>query len=167
MVRLAALTTLAALAALAGGCRGDSGPPPAPQGYLFEKGPYQGFYNPQGRLMRLLYDQNGDRKADVVMIFHPNGALASAEADTDHDGVSDTIEAPVLSAFEDLNGDGLVDRFNPALVNFATDFITDPTNPAVRGCKDAGVLAYASANRAVTSLAHLWRYARWRHGRGL
>jgi hypothetical protein len=81
--------TLAALAALAGGCRGDSGPPPAPQGYLFEKGPYQGFYNPQGRLMRLLYDQNGDRKADVVMIFHPNGAIASAEADTDHDGAVD------------------------------------------------------------------------------
>ena len=45
--------------------------------------------------------------------------------------------------------------------------ITDPSNPAVVGCRDAGVLCYASANRAVTSLAHLWRHARWRQARGL
>ena len=45
--------------------------------------------------------------------------------------------------------------------------IADRDNPAVRGCRDAGVLCYASANRAVTSLAHLWRYARWRQRRGL
>lgn len=45
--------------------------------------------------------------------------------------------------------------------------ITDPANAAVRGCRDAGVLCYASANRAVTSLAHLYRYARWRERRGL
>jgi acetyltransferase len=45
--------------------------------------------------------------------------------------------------------------------------ITDPSNPAVRGCRDAGVLAYASANRAVTALSHLHRHARWRQRRGL
>jgi acetyltransferase len=43
--------------------------------------------------------------------------------------------------------------------------ITDPTNPAVRGVRDSGKLCYGSANRAVTALGHLWRYARWRQRR--
>ncbi|MGI8662641.1 MAG: CoA-binding protein [Acidimicrobiales bacterium] len=38
---------------------------------------------------------------------------------------------------------------------------TDPSNPAVAGCRDAGVLCYGSANRAVTAVAHLWAYASW------
>jgi len=45
--------------------------------------------------------------------------------------------------------------------------IGDRDNPAVVGCRDAGVLCYASANRAVTALSHLWRHARWRQRRGL
>ena len=45
--------------------------------------------------------------------------------------------------------------------------ICDRDNPAVAGCRDAGVLCYASANRAVAALAELWRYARWRTARGL
>jgi acetyltransferase len=40
--------------------------------------------------------------------------------------------------------------------------VTDPANPAVRGVRDSGKLCYASANRAVSALGHLWRYARWR-----
>lgn len=43
--------------------------------------------------------------------------------------------------------------------------ICDRDNPAVVGCREAGVLPYASANRAVTALGHLWRYARWRDRR--
>jgi len=45
--------------------------------------------------------------------------------------------------------------------------IADPTNPAVQGCRDSGRLCYASANRAVTALSHLWNYARHRQRRGL
>ena len=56
------------------------------EGYLFEKGPYQGFYGGDGKLIRLLYDQNGDKKADVVMLFYPNGVPKQVEADTDFDG---------------------------------------------------------------------------------
>ena len=37
--------------------------------------------------------------------------------------------------------------------------IADPANPAVAGCRDSGRLCYASANRAVTALGHLTRYA--------
>ena len=45
--------------------------------------------------------------------------------------------------------------------------MADPSNPAVTGCRDTGKLCYASANRAVTALAHLWQYARHRQRRGL
>ncbi len=45
--------------------------------------------------------------------------------------------------------------------------IGDRDNPAVVGCREAGVLCYASANRAVTALSHLWRHAAWRQRRGL
>ena len=59
------------------------------EGYLFEKGPYQGFYGANGKLIRLLYDQNGDKKADVNMLFYPNGRPQQVEADTDFDGKVD------------------------------------------------------------------------------
>jgi len=82
------LAAAASAAALWPGCRGGV-PEPAPQGYLFEKGPYQGFYDPSGKLIRLLYDQNGDKKADVVMLFYPSGRPRQVEADTDFDGQID------------------------------------------------------------------------------
>jgi acetyltransferase len=43
--------------------------------------------------------------------------------------------------------------------------MTDRDNPAVAGCRDSGLLCYASANRAVTALGHLWTYARYRQRR--
>jgi acetyltransferase len=43
----------------------------------------------------------------------------------------------------------------------------DPGNAAVQGCRDAGVLCYASANRAVAALGHLVRDTAWRRARGL
>ena len=45
--------------------------------------------------------------------------------------------------------------------------VVDPTNPAVIGCRETGKLCYASANRAVTALSHLWEYSRHRQRRGL
>ena len=39
--------------------------------------------------------------------------------------------------------------------------ITDPTNPGPATVKQTGKLCYASANRAVTALGHLYRYARY------
>lgn len=45
--------------------------------------------------------------------------------------------------------------------------VTDRDNAAVAGCRDAGVLCYASADRAVAALAALRRHARWREARGL
>jgi antitoxin component YwqK of YwqJK toxin-antitoxin module len=90
-VRAALASSLAFAAGLAltlAGCRRE-GPQKIPQGYLFEKGPYQGFYDPNGRLTRLLYDQNGDKKADVVILFYPSGVVKQVEADTNYDGIVD------------------------------------------------------------------------------
>jgi antitoxin component YwqK of YwqJK toxin-antitoxin module len=73
----------------AAACQRQQKPERVAEGYLFEKGPYQGFYDGAGKLTRLLYDQNGDKKADVVMLFYPNGRLRQVEADTDFDGKID------------------------------------------------------------------------------
>jgi hypothetical protein len=70
-------------------CGRSQKPGPVPRAYLFEKGPYQGVYGPDGKMLRLLYDANGDKRADVVTLFHPNGAPRQAEIDTDFDGVVD------------------------------------------------------------------------------
>ena len=59
----------------------------------------------------------------------------------------------------------LADSLGKPILTATELAICDPTNPAVRGCRDAGKLCYASANRAVTALAHLWRYAEWRQRR--
>jgi len=45
--------------------------------------------------------------------------------------------------------------------------VTHPDNPGPATVRSKLRLCYASANRAVTSLEHLWRYARWRRRRGL
>ena len=43
----------------------------------------------------------------------------------------------------------------------------DRGNPAPAGVRASGRLCYASANRAVTALDHLWRRSRWLQRRGL
>jgi acyl-CoA synthetase (NDP forming) len=45
--------------------------------------------------------------------------------------------------------------------------IADPDNPGPATVRATGKLCYASANRAVTALDHLWRHSRWRQRRGL
>jgi acetyltransferase len=44
--------------------------------------------------------------------------------------------------------------------------VTDPANPGPAAVRETGRLCYPSANRAVTALEHLWRYARYRSRRG-
>ncbi|HEV7865243.1 MAG TPA: CoA-binding protein [Acidimicrobiia bacterium] len=53
----------------------------------------------------------------------------------------------------------------PVLV--ATELgVTDPSNPGPVAVRETGRYCYPSANRAVTALEHLWRYARFRQRRG-
>jgi len=59
---------------------------------LIEKGPYQALYDADGRLQRLVYDANGDGRAEVVTFFGPSGKPLRAEIDSDGDGVVDRWE---------------------------------------------------------------------------
>ncbi len=43
--------------------------------------------------------------------------------------------------------------------------VSDPGNAAVRGVAQSGRYCFPSSHRAVTALAHLWHYARWRKRR--
>jgi acetyltransferase len=45
--------------------------------------------------------------------------------------------------------------------------VADPENPGPATIRANGRLCYASANRAVTALGHLYRYARYRRRRGM
>ncbi len=67
-------------------------PAPAGQAYLFEKGGFQAIYEPRGRLLRLLRDSNGDRRADVSIIYSSSGVPERVESDLDGDGTVDRWE---------------------------------------------------------------------------
>jgi acetyltransferase len=45
--------------------------------------------------------------------------------------------------------------------------VADPENAGPRAVRASGRLCYASGNRAVTALGHLWDYARFRDRRGM
>ncbi len=50
----------------------------------------------------------------------------------------------------------------------ATELATaDPSNPGPAAVRASGRLCYASSNRAVTALGHLWQYAQFRRRRDL
>ena len=107
-----------ALIAAAGGCRDPTLREPVSSPYLLvEKGPYQSLYDEAGRLERLVYDQDGDRTADAVILYGPDGQLRQAEIDTDLDRVIDRweyFEKGLLVRLEyDDDGDGRVDRSEP------------------------------------------------------
>jgi hypothetical protein len=81
------------LAALLSGCRDPTlQKPSSPTHLLIEKGPYQSLYGPDGKIERLVYDQNGDRTADAVILYGPDGKVRLAEIDTDLDKVIDRWE---------------------------------------------------------------------------
>ncbi len=110
------------LAVLAGavftGCHDPTLREPAPEPFLLvEKGPYQSLYFADGKIERLLYDRDGDRVADAVILYAPDGTVREAEIDTDLDKVIDRwehFERGVLVRVEvDDNRDGTPDRATP------------------------------------------------------
>lgn len=64
---------------------------PREQAYLLEKGEYQAVYAPDGRLLRLLRDKDGDKRAEVVVTYDPDGTR-HAELDGDGDGTVERWE---------------------------------------------------------------------------
>ena len=85
-----------------------------------------------------------DHGLERIVDYHErqDARFAQAAADT-----SERYDKPVLTATERA--------------------VTHPGNAGPAAVRASGRLCYATANRAVTALDHLWRHARWRQRRGL
>ncbi len=59
---------------------------------MIEKGPYQMLYQPDGRIERLLFDRDGDGRADMVVMYGATGKPTVSEIDGNIDGVVDRWE---------------------------------------------------------------------------
>ena len=53
------------------------------------------------------------------------------------------------------------ERYDKPVLTATELAVTHPSNAGPVAVRGTGRLCYASANRAVTALDHLWRYARW------
>ena len=102
-----------------------------------------GIQSNQARLMKEgpYYPDHG---LERIVAYHERQDARFAEAAAE---VSEATGKPILTATELA--------------------IADPANPGPATVRATGRLCYASANRAVTALDHLWRHARWRERRGL
>jgi hypothetical protein len=81
------------LSVLAVACQDPTLRQPLPQVFrLVEKGPYQSLYGADGRIVRLVYDRNGDGVADAVLVYDSGGNVQEASLDTDLDAVIDRWE---------------------------------------------------------------------------
>lgn len=58
-------------------------------------------------------------------------------------------------------------RFDKPILTATELAVADPDNAGPRAVRATGRLCYASGNRAVTALGHLWEYAQFRQRRGL
>ena len=97
-----------------------------------------GIQSNQARLMREgpFFPEHG---LERIVAYHERQDARFAEAAA---AVSDSTGKPILTATELA--------------------VADPENPGPATVRATGRLCYASSNRAVTALDHLWRYARWR-----
>jgi acetyltransferase len=102
-----------------------------------------GIQSNQARLMRdsAFYPDHG---LERIVAYHERQDARFAQAAAD---VSDATGKPILTATELA--------------------IASPDNPGPATVRATGRLCYASANRAVAALAHMWRDARFRMARGL
>jgi acyl-CoA synthetase (NDP forming) len=102
-----------------------------------------GIQSNQARLMRTgpFYPDHG---LERIVAYHERQDERFARAAAD---ISQTTGKPILTATELA--------------------VADPDNAGPRAVRATGRLCYTSSNRAVTALAHLARYARFRQRRGL
>jgi acetyltransferase len=60
----------------------------------------------------------------------------------------------------------LSQRYDMPILTATELAVADPANPGPAAVRASGRLCYASGNRAVTALGHLWQYAQFRQQRG-
>ncbi|MEX2659254.1 MAG: CoA-binding protein [Acidimicrobiales bacterium] len=102
-----------------------------------------GIQSNQGRLMRE-GPFHPDHGLERIVAYHERQDARFAEAAA---AISERTGKPILTATELA--------------------VADPDNAGPAAVRASGRLCYASSNRAVTALDHLWRHARWRQRRGL
>jgi acetyltransferase len=85
-----------------------------------------------------------DHGLERIVAYHERQDARFAKAAAD---ISDRWAKPILTATELA--------------------VAAPDNPGPAAVRASGRLCYASSNRAVVALGHLYRYARWRQRRGL
>jgi hypothetical protein len=74
-----------------------------PDGFLLiQKKEYQALYGPDGKLQRLLRDENGDGVAEAVVVFGADGQPEHGEIDSDGDGVVDRRESVIGQNVESI-----------------------------------------------------------------
>ena len=102
-----------------------------------------GIQSNQARLLRAggFYPDHG---LERIVAYHERQDARFAQAAAD---IADATGKPILTATELA--------------------IVAPDNPGPATVRATGRLCYSSANRAVTALGHLWRYARFRQTHGL
>ena len=102
-----------------------------------------GIQSNQARLMRTgpFYPDHG---LERIVAYHERQDERFARAAAD---ISEATGKPILTSTELA--------------------VADPDNAGPRAVRATGRVCYASSNRAVTALAHLYRYARFRQRRGL
>ena len=61
----------------------------------------------------------------------------------------------------------LSDQYGTPILCATELAVADPDNAGPRAVRATGRLCYASGNRAVVALGHLWQYASFRRTRGL
>ncbi len=59
---------------------------------MIEKGSYQFLYQPDGKMERLIFDRDGDGRADVVVMYGANAKPTVGQIDSNQDGVVDRWE---------------------------------------------------------------------------
>ena len=98
------------------GCATEAPSRRLPAGYrLVQKQDFQALYGPDGRIVRLLQDRNGDGRAEAVVLYRASGLPERGEIDTDGDGAVDRWEhfrrdGKLDRVDVDVNRDGRLDR---------------------------------------------------------
>jgi hypothetical protein len=98
------------------GCATEAPSRRLPQKYrLVQKQDFQALYGPDGRIVRLLQDRDGDSRAETQVLYRRDGRPERGELDTDGDGAVDRWEhfrfdGTLDRVDVDANGDGRVDR---------------------------------------------------------
>jgi hypothetical protein len=63
--------------------------------------------------------------------------------------------------------DELSRRYDKPILTATELAVADPSNAGPTAVRASGRLCYASGNRAVTALGHMWQYAKFRQRRGI